>query len=955
MIVNSGADTQLSRLVALSQSGDLARLLEESSRALKKFPQDVRLRLTRADALRLLQRWREAALQYEHAAVLGAPQSAQAWRLAGSMWQNAAAPDAAFHAYGRALQLNPADWEVMANLLPLCNKLYPSRSDLPLPAALRLLAHAHAHADAWNHVRAGQVFKAAQCYGLALDSFEKAAHDERIATYARASRLEVEQFCCLWDRVETHAAALLRDVYEQLETVPPLEKNLMHVAWCMDEGINLKVARAGLGALLGDAASGGTAFDHARPRRDGRLRIGYVSRDFYDHPILHLIGGVLARHDRAVVEVFVYDHSPRDLSRYRKRFETSVEHIVDIRDLSDVEAAERIYADGIDVLVDLQGNTAGVRLGIFALKPAPVQVTWLGFPGTSALPQMDYVLSDPVVTPDSSAPFYPEKLCRMPESYQSNDFERPVADSAGTRSDWGLPETGIVFCSFNQSYKIDRPAFESWMEVLRGVPDSVLWVLDPGAETQQHLGEAAARLGVNPGRLVYAPKVPIMLHMARMTLADICLDTRVYNGHTTTSDALWMGVPVLTAPGGHFPSRVSASLLKACDMPELIAADMSGMAQLAIELAHDPEKLAAVKQKLARNRFIAPLYDTDRFARHLERAFTMMAERFWQKLPPAQIDVPALPKRTQPFTAALNAGPAGLRVADFVAAEPAAQQLAQKQIKARLQWAQPQCPLCKSHELKAVNPATWSRPVAGIQESAWAQCTACGHVYARFYWSAEGKAALHAAVATDFPVAACEAHNPAQRGFAHAVASAAVDALEGLPAFLQRAEPARWLDVYGATAAPIAAAQEYGFAPSMLLRHGDYLPPLSDLGVQTAVVDFLTVNFEGRPEVISLLGSLEQEPFPDLLLARAHHLLAPGGVLLAGFDNAGSVQWRHVERRQNGELWQDPRRLHWFAMRHMKRLLSEQGFAVVSMFPNPETSCGLVLVAKKMATKGEKA
>lgn len=948
------ADPRLTRLTTLTQEGKLAQAAQEGERLLAKHPQDVRIHLAHADILRAQQRWSDAARAYTCAAELGLPQANVAWRFAGLAYQTALQPVDALHAYHRALRLDSEDWDVMANLLPLHAQLHAARPEYVLPLALRLIESQHS--DLRQYFRAAQVLKNNKRYGLALQAYEKSfglSAQGPTDPGVLAGMLEAAQYACLWDKLEQQTQQLSAQLYASGQGgQQPYEKILMHIAWCMNEVWNRQVLNACLLDKLSETTLRSQPFDHSQHRwpelgKDRRLRIGYVSWDFFDHATLHLIGGVLDQHDKTCVEIFAYDYSPKDASRFRKRFEASVEHIVDIGNMTDIQAAERIYADQIDILVDLKGPTAHTRPSIFAMRPAPVQVTWLGFPGSSGLEQMDYILGDATVLPDSSQSHYPEKFCRLPDTYQPNDYERPIGDAGGSRSDWGLPESGTVFCSFNQSYKIDRITFDTWLQVLAAVPGSVLWLLDPGLEAQDNLRLAAQAKGIDPHRLVYTPKVPTPLHMARLPLADLCLDTRVYNGHTTTSDALWMGVPVVTAPGTHFASRVSASLLRAVDMPELIAPDMQSMAHLAIELGNNPERLAQVRAKLQKKRFIAPLYDTERFTRHLERAFERMAERARQGLPAALIDVEPLAPRQSPFTSGVNISVTGIKVPPHSDREDYLQQLAQQNHQVRLQWPQTQCPLCRNTQLTQAGEVPWSHSLAGITHGHWAQCDACKHVFTRYYWSDEGLALLQSELPGQTLTPADVAASSGLRRHSGNVVRAAVTALGGQAALSRLKERAKWMDVGSQDPWLVSAAQEWGFNHIAAQRDAAGAQAIRSLGLQAVHTDFLRANIEGQFEVISFMGSLEQEAFPDLLLSRAAQVLTDGGVVVIGFDNAASTQWRMAERNRDPAIYNDPRRLHWFGTSTLVQLLQARGFNVQEMLADDRSAYGMVLIAKK--------
>ena len=387
-----------------------------------------------------------------------------------------------------------------------------------------------------------------------------------------------------------------------------------------------------------------TASDRARLRfafkagPRARLRIGYLSADLQEHATAHLMAELFELHDRGRFEVVAYSFGPDDGSAMRARLLRGFDRFVDIGSSSHVEAARAIHADGIDILFDLKGYTANARPEILALRPAPVQVSYIGYPGTMGCEFIDYIIGDRIVTPAEHAADYSEKIVRLPGCYQVNDRKRPLGETPARRA-LGLPEGAVVFFCFNQTYKILPETFRAWMRILAAAPGSVLWLLEWTPETVANLRREAAARGVDPARLVFAPLVPHGEHMARIGAADLLLDTRPYNAHTTASDALWRGVPVLTCPGDTFASRVAASQLMAVGMPELIASSMAEYEAMAVRLARNPAELAALRQKVARNRATCALFDTPAFTRALERALERMWELYAAGQPPAQIDL----------------------------------------------------------------------------------------------------------------------------------------------------------------------------------------------------------------------------------------------------------------------------------------------------------------------------
>lgn len=370
-----------------------------------------------------------------------------------------------------------------------------------------------------------------------------------------------------------------------------------------------------------------------------RLCVGYLSSDFNDHPVSHLMAGVYRRHDRDKVEVVALSHGKDDRSDYRHRIEAECDRFVELKGKSDAEAVKAIRAERIDVLVELNGHTRESRMGLCAWRPAPVQVSYLGFPGTSGADYIDYILTDHTVTPAAHLPHYAEAPVFLPHTYQANDADQVIDPAPQRRADHGLPEDGVVFCSFNQPFKLEPDVFDIWMRLLAETPGSVLWLLHKSDAGADRLRAEAMSRGIDPARLVFTKRVKKPQHLARFRLADIALDTGTYTGHTTTSDALFAGVPVVTRVGEHFASRVSASLLQAVGLELLVCPDWEAYARLARDLARDPIARADLRKHLDAARGSAPLFDTDRFVRDLEEAYRRMWRRYCAGEPPAAIDL----------------------------------------------------------------------------------------------------------------------------------------------------------------------------------------------------------------------------------------------------------------------------------------------------------------------------
>jgi len=376
------------------------------------------------------------------------------------------------------------------------------------------------------------------------------------------------------------------------------------------------------------------------PRASGpRLRVGYVSADFRSHPVGQLAAGLYERHDRARFEISAYSLLGDDGSEHRKRLRAAFDHFADAENLAPQALAQRIADDGIDILVDLAGYTGKTCTEAFALRPAPVQVNYLGYPNSMQAPFIDYLVADRVIAPASEFDAIAEKVAHLPASYQANDDRQATAPQTPTRREAGLPERGFVFCCFNQTYKIERELFAAWMRLLTAVPGSVLWLLASNAQAEARLRAAAAARSIDPARVLFARWARRPEHLARTRLAGLFLDTHTCNGHTTSSDALWAGVPLLTWPGGSFAGRVAASLLHAIGLPELIAPTLDDYERLALELARDSGRLRALRERLAGNRGTQPLFRTEEYARQLERAYEAMWARHLAGEPPAHFAV----------------------------------------------------------------------------------------------------------------------------------------------------------------------------------------------------------------------------------------------------------------------------------------------------------------------------
>ena len=369
-----------------------------------------------------------------------------------------------------------------------------------------------------------------------------------------------------------------------------------------------------------------------------KIRVGYFSADFKNHPVAYLISELFELHDKSQFEIYGFS-LVKAVDEMNRRFQLAFDHFIESQGMSDIEIAQSSRDLNIDIAVDLTGFTQDARTGIFSYRAAPIQVNYLGFPGTMGADYIDYIIADKTLIPLDAQSSYTEKVAYLPNSYQANDRKRAIAEKKFTRQVLGLPEDKFVFCCFNNNFKILPVTFASWMRILKAVEGSVLWLLQDNPWAVENLKKEAQNQGVDAQRLVFAERMPLPEHLARHRQADLFLDTLPYNAHTTCSDALWAGLPVLTLMGQSFASRVAASLLNAIDLPELITNTQEEYEAMAIELAMNPQKLRDIKLKLARNRLITSLFDTPLFTKNLETIYIKMLERYQADLQPDHITI----------------------------------------------------------------------------------------------------------------------------------------------------------------------------------------------------------------------------------------------------------------------------------------------------------------------------
>lgn len=447
---------------------------------------------------------------------------------------------------------------------------------------------------------------------------------------ALAALAMIYQWQCRWDELDTIRETLLplslrearagrrspiapHTALSQFFT--PAEERVIAESWSRDLTRDMAELREG------------HAFTYPRRTRE-RIRLGYFSNDFNSQATAHLIVGLFEHHDRDRFEIFAYSFGADDASDWRRRIEAASDRFVDVTHENYLETATRMNRDEVDILLDFKGFTAEARPQVYALRPAPIQVNYLGFPGTIGADWMDYLVADEIVIPSDERAHYVEKVVYLPECYQANDDRQPIADWPATRSDVGLPDDAIVFSCFNETYKFDRMIFAVWMRILSQVPNGVLWLRDHSPEFQASIRAAVRAAGIDPSRVHFAESLPKEQHLARCALADLFLDSYALTAHTTATDSLWAGVPLVTCPRNTFATRVGRSLLQNLGLAELAVDNLQDYEALAVRLATEPDNLAALRVRLKRNLETTPLFDTQRLTRHLEAAFAGMWDRY---------------------------------------------------------------------------------------------------------------------------------------------------------------------------------------------------------------------------------------------------------------------------------------------------------------------------------------
>jgi protein O-GlcNAc transferase len=575
-----------------------------------------------------LKRLDEALASYDKAIALQ-PDLAAAYYNRGVVLNDLKRLDEALASYDKTIALKPDHAKAYLNR---GNALYYlKRLDEAIASFDKAIALQPDLAEAY--LNRGNALYYLKRFDEALASYDKSLSLKPDLVGMEGRRLRTKLLLCDWTNFDTECAHLISSVKNKKANTPPF------VFLGISSSPEDQLQCAKLWVAETHPPSRKVIWQGERYKHD-RIRVAYVSADFRKHSGSFLMAGMFECHDKSRFEVTAISFGVDDNSEIRQRVKASFERFVEVRTFSDEEIANLIRALEIDIAVDRMGFTNDSRPGIFARRPTPISVNYLGYPGSIGAEYIDYIIADRFIIPEEKRKCYLENVVYMPNSYQVNDDKRSIADRIFERAELGLPSTGFVFCCFNNNYKITPHTFDSWMRILKQVDGSVIWLFQGNATAADNLRKEARARGIDAERLVFAKRMPLPDHLARHRVADLFLDALPYNAHTTASDALWAGLPVLTCLGDTFAGRVAASLLNAIGLPELITTTREAYEQMAIDLATHPKDLAVIRHKLTANRMTTPLFDTKLFTKHIEAAYTAMYQRHQAGLAPDHIVVP---------------------------------------------------------------------------------------------------------------------------------------------------------------------------------------------------------------------------------------------------------------------------------------------------------------------------
>ena len=620
--LNNKADERIPYNLGFIQSmlGDINSALRSYNSALAINPNDTDSLVNKGIILNKLKRHDEAIAQYDKALSVN-PSCAEAWSNKGVSLDEMRRYEEAITHYDKALSLNPSYIEAWLNKGNVFTEL--KRYEEALSNYDMVLRLDSTYLEGWsNRAEALNLMKR---HEESAESYLKALEVNPNGDYLLGRAHHQMMLTCNWADYKNITEQIFERIGRGEKAAEPF--GLQGISG--SEGILKKCAEIYSNdkfPKLGDRTNI-KKYDHKK------IRIGYLCGEFRTQATTVLMARIWELHNKDRFEIYAFDNGWSDDSDYRHRIEEAFTGIYDISRMSDLEATTLIKSKEIDILVNLNGFFGLARQGIFSYRASPIQVNYLGFPGTIGTDYIDYIIADKIVIPPDSQQYYSENVVYLPNSYQANDDKKKFSSRKFTRAQLALPEKGFIFCCFNNTYKITPATFDGWARIMERVEGSILWLLANSQIVKDNLIKEALARGISADRIVFSESLELSDHLARHDLADLFLDNLPYNAHTTASDALWAGLPVLTLVGDSFAGRVTASLLNAIELPELITQNQEEYEALAIKLANNSQMLAAIKQKLDKNRLTTPLFNSAQFARHLEQAYTKMYERYQSDLP----------------------------------------------------------------------------------------------------------------------------------------------------------------------------------------------------------------------------------------------------------------------------------------------------------------------------------
>jgi predicted O-linked N-acetylglucosamine transferase (SPINDLY family) len=621
-------DIQYNLALALHKQGEGEEAIAHYQQILLRQPDHASARLNLGNLLQQQGHFGQAIAHYQQS-LATRPAHAETWLRLGSARQSRGELEESVRCYQQALALNPAYLDAHNNLGTVLHELgWAEQAIHHYQQALSLQPD-----FSYALINLGNILLKLERFADAEATYRRLLQQEPDNLKALDGLVKLLRQTCQWQDIEALSDRLMSVTQRHLDqglpcSIMPLNALLLPFSPAQQQAIAQEHAAAVVQRTaesrrqLNFAAKCQARLQEQGGHQQKRLRLGYVSGDFRDHAVAHLVLQLFGLHDRQQFEVYAYSLGPSDGSIYRQQIEQDCDRFIDIQSLTPVAMAQQVFEDNIDILIDLAGYTEYSCPDLFALRPAPIQVNYLGYPGTLGADYMDYIFTDAVLTPPEQTTDFTETCLALPHCYQINDNQQQPAPITPAKALLGLPDGAFVYCCFNNTRKIDPPLFAIWMRILTQVPNSVLWLYQSYSEAEQNLKQEAKRLGVEGDRLIFAQRLPKAEHLARLPKADLFLDTRYYNAHTTASDALWAGVPLITLCGETFAARVAASLLTAIGLPELITYTLADYEQRAVQLGQHPENLRQLQQTLIANRLKMPLFNTEQSVRALEQAYS---------------------------------------------------------------------------------------------------------------------------------------------------------------------------------------------------------------------------------------------------------------------------------------------------------------------------------------------